>query len=60
MNIEKQIYSHLLSIGAALVRNKRHNVWRLRNGRMLVTSQSPSRRHAFNQVLRDIKRLEAV
>lgn len=60
MSIEKQISNHLRSIGAVLVRSKKHNVWRLRNGRILVTSQSPSDFRAFNNVLRDIKRLEAV
>jgi hypothetical protein len=59
MSIEKQISNHLQSIGAVLVRSKRHNVWRLPNGRVIVTSQSPSRRHAFNHELRDIKRAEA-
>jgi len=59
MSTEKQIANHMQSIGAVLIRRSKHNVWRLSNGRIVVTSCTPSCRHAFNQVLRDIKRATA-
>lgn len=59
MSIEKQITNHMRSIGAVLLRHKKHNVWQLANGRLIVTSQSPSDYRAFSNVLGDIKRATA-
>ncbi len=56
MSTQKQVSNHMRSIGAVLVRSNKHNVWKLTNGRVVVTSQSPSDHRAFRNVLRDIKR----
>lgn len=42
---------------AALVRTKRHNVWKFPDGRIFTTAQSPSDFRASNNQLRDLKRL---
>jgi len=59
MSIEKQITNHMRSIGAVLVRSKNHNVWRLKNGRIVVTSCTPSDWRAFKNTLKDIRRAMA-
>jgi hypothetical protein len=56
MSIEKEILHYMGSVGAVLVRSKRHNVWRLPNGRVVVTSQSPSDFRVFKNIVRDVKR----
>jgi hypothetical protein len=56
MSIEKQIANYMRYIGAVLVRSNKHNVWRLPNGRVVVTSKSPSDADTFKVVRGCVRR----
>jgi len=48
--------TYLKEIGAKFVRKKKHEIWRLPNGRTVILSASPSDVHANSMQLRDIRR----
>jgi hypothetical protein len=57
-DVYEEVISELKQHGAALVRTKKHDVWRFPDGRSLTISRSPSdRKNAGLNAMRDLRRL---
>lgn len=47
----------LYKAGATLIRSRKHNVWRLPDGRIFVTPRSPSDPRSVRNCLAQLKRM---
>lgn len=53
----RRLHAVLKAHGAVLVRQSKHDIWRLPNGRLLTVSHSISDRRGFQNVMGDLRRL---
>ena len=57
MRPERDLGEQLAQLGFTLEAQGKHLKWRHANGRLLVTSVSPSDHRAFDNILRDARRV---